>query len=379
MTPSRLRVTDGGERNAPGQASLPTDSADNLLADLLNRAELAGVYVIARFQHRRSRSLLVVNGKLEEVGTSHAMGGGLSVFTPDGYTAFASVDGWGRDRALAALDSAIVSARAAERHRFQTSRAVFSAPRLNERAIIQPPYAYDVLALTDLESRLLDLNATVRGWEAAGRLSVRTSWSQSEVSWRIARSDGSDVSWFRPRAVLAESITAKGDGNATTVGSALSSASAELLLDPALLDRGLVRARIAADRALALLTAPHFPAGNSDLLIDYALAKGLAHEAFGHAAEVDGLRASILGDEQGRFRRGERLASESVSIVDEPFEWDHAWQPFSANGLPRERVTILNRGILDKALADLFGADAAGVRPTGAGRVESYRNVPVPR
>lgn len=365
--------------NLQPSTSFPTDTVDTLLADLLNRAELAGVYLIARFQHGRGRSLLVVNGKLEEVGTSHAMGLGLSVFTADGHTAFASVDGWERERALAALDSAITSARVAARHGFQTSHAVLAAPRLSERAITRPPHPYEVLSLTELEGCLLDLNATVRGWEPAGRLSVRTSWSQSESAWRIVRSDGTDVSWFRPRAVLGQGVTAKGDGKATTVGSSLSSPSAELLLDPALLDRSLLRARIAADRALALLTAPHFPIGNYDLLIDYAMAKGLAHEAFGHAAEVDGLRASILADAQGRFRRGERLASELVTIVDEPFQWDHAWQPFSANGLRRERVTILKRGVLDEALADVFGAEDAGVRPTGAGRVESYRHVPVPR
>lgn len=358
---------------------LPTDSLDELLADLLNRAELAGVYLIARVQHQRGRSMLVVNGRLEEVGTTHAMGIGLSVFTREGYTAFASVDGWGRERALAALESAITSARAAARHGFQRSSAVFTAPQLNERAAVKPPLPYDALSLTELEGRLLDLNAAVRAFDPAGRLRVRTGWSQAESAWRIVRSDGSDVSWFRPRAVLSHSITAASDGRATTVGSALSSASAELLFDEELLERSALRANVAANRALALLTAPRYPPGSYDLLIDYALAKGLAHEAFGHAAEVDGLRASILGDEQGRFRRGEPVAGDMVSIIDEPFQWDHAWQPFSANGLRREPVTILRNGVLDEALADLFGAAEAGVRPTGAGRVESYRHVPVPR
>ena len=61
----------------------------------------------------------------------------------------------------------------------------------------------------------------------------------------------------------------------------------------------------------------HIPAGSFPLVIDYALAKGLAHEAFGHASEADGFRSSILA-ESGRFKVGESVGPDTISIIDEP-------------------------------------------------------------
>ena len=45
-----------------------------------------------------------------------------------------------------------------------------------------------------------------------------------------------------------------------------------------------------------LRSAPYVPSGSYPLVIDYALAKGLAHEAFGHAAESDSYRSSCLAE-----------------------------------------------------------------------------------
>ncbi len=113
----------------------------------------------------------------------------------------------------------------------------------------------------------------------------------------------------------------------------------------------------AATQAQQLLGAPRYAAGSYPLIMDYAMAKGLAHEAFGHAAETDGMRTSILGT-NGVFRSGERMAAPIVSIIDEPLERDHAYQPFSPNGVPRGRATILDHGVLTDALADVFSARA---------------------
>jgi TldD protein len=68
-----------------------------------------------------------------------------------------------------------------------------------------------------------------------------------------------------------------------------------------------------------------------------------------------------------------------VSIVDDTLPGDHAWQPFSPNGLPRLQTTIVDRGRLAEALTDPWSAAEAGMRVSGAERAESYRHAPVPR
>jgi TldD protein len=113
-------------------------------------------------------------------------------------------------------------------------------------------------------------------------------------------------------------------------------------------------------------------------VIDYALAKGLAHEAFGHAAEADGFRSSVLARE-GRYRAGDVVGAAHVSVIDEPVEGDHAWQPFSSNGVPRERAAIVDHGRLADGLSDIWSARAGGVRLTGAARAESFQHAPLPR
>jgi len=138
------------------------------------------------------------------------------------------------------------------------------------------------------------------------------------------------------------------------------------------------RAEKAARLALDLLGAPKFPGGHYKLVIDYALAKGLAHEAFGHAAETDNIESSILG-ENGKFRRGLRVADRRLSIIDGPLEGDYAYQPLSAVGLERQTVRIVDHGVLNTGLADIFSAAQAGVAPTGAERVENFFHLPIAR
>src|SRR4029077_2064553 len=111
-----------------------------------------------------------------------------------------------------------------------------------------------------------------------------------------------------------------------TVAASVASPSPALLDDAATMATFVKRATSAARLAAALPDAPAHPAASFPLVIDYALAKGLAHEAFGHASEADGFRSSILA-EGGKFRRGESVGASHVSIIDEPRAGDHAWQP----------------------------------------------------
>jgi TldD protein len=180
-----------------------------------------------------------------------------------------------------------------------------------------------------------------------------------------------------PRCVLR--VAASSSGNARhTVGTSVSSPHPALYDDPATVATLLARARSASSLAAALPDAPSHPAGSFPLVIDYALAKGLAHEAFGHASEADGFRSSILAKD-GRFRAGDVVGASHVSVVDEPQSGDHAWQPYSASGEKRLRATIVDRGRLADALTDPWSQAGSGARLTNADRAESFRSAPLPR
>jgi TldD protein len=230
--------------------------------------------------------------------------------------------------------------------------------------------------LAEVTRRLIELEAAIQ--ERVAGVAVQVSYRAELDSWRIFRSDGTDV-WFSvPRCTLGMRATSTGERARHGVSAVVFSTSPRLHQDASTIEQYLKRAEAAARLARDLPDAPTHPAGSFPLVIDYALAKGLAHEAFGHASEADAYRSSILAHE-GRFRVGEQVGAEHVSIVDEPLEGDHAWQPYSANGLERERAVLVDHGKLVDGLSDPWTAERGGVRLTGAARAESFHHAPQPR
>lgn len=345
-----------------------------LLHHLLDAAQRQDVYLIARIQRVEGRSVTVVNGRVEGVAATLTQGLGMHVFDRAGHTAFAATDRLSRVHAERALDAAIAGLRAAAAAELERNRAVFEVAPL--RAEVVPPGidALEALSLDQAQALVEEINRATL--ELGHDLKVRTTFHIDRETWRIARSDGTDVRYLLPHGYCANAITAQQNGALHTVTASLARTGYESLREERA--RLMARTANAAETAQRLTTAPRYPAGAYPIVMDYAMAKGLAHEAFGHAAETDGLRTSILGRE-GVFRRGERLAAPGVTIIDEPIIGDHAYQPFSPNGLPRTPATIMRDGVLEEALADLFSARAAGARVIDAARAQHYGAVPVPR
>jgi TldD protein len=314
--------------------------------------------------------------RVESVESAYSAGLGVQVFTFSGHNGFAAIDDPDEERALRAYERAAAAARAAQDAGLEANPSILSVPPETGRVVPQEPYRLDQLTVGEMREHAVSLAGEIV--ENAGDVHVRTSFSLSRADWRIRRSDGTDVSFRIPRSVASVSLTARRNGEAVRTSATATAMSYETLLDDRLREHFLGRARRAAKLALELLDAPSYPPGSYRLLVDFALAKGLAHEAFGHAAETDGLDASILGD-AGRFRVGERFGAKTVSIIDESVDGDNAYQPFSGNGVTRGKAVILDHGVLKTALADVHTAKRAGTPVTGAGRLASFANVPLPR
>lgn len=357
-------------------ADFELDQHTPLIRQLVDEAERRGAYLIARLQRVTRRSLNVANGVTESVAATLSQGIGLQVFDRDGFTAFASTDRIETGAAMQALGAALAGLRAAAAAGLERNPAIFDVGPEQARVVGPARYALDHLSLDALQEHVTAVNREVMALGTG--LKVRTPFATDREEWRVVRSDGTDVAFVIPHGYCYNSVTAQRDGEPHTVSASLARTGYEILLDETDRSTLLRRAQRAAEQAQRLAGAPRYPAGSYPIVMDYAMAKGLAHEAFGHAAETDGLRTSILGA-GGRYRQGEAMAAEIVSIVDEPIPGDHAYQPFSPNGVRRSRATILDHGTLREALADVFSAKAAGVRTIDAARAQGYGNVPVPR
>ncbi len=351
------------------------DSLTPVAEECVRRARARGVGVVWRAQSRRGVAVVVTGGRAEEVSRLETSGIGVHVATEEGRTALGSVDGLEPEPVLDLLERTAELALRAEALGVPPAPGAGARPTraravpqgIGTLASVDPSRAIGVLV--DLEREVAAANPGV---------DVRLGFHAELDAWRILREDGTDVLFAVPRCVLRASLGAGGPRGRHLVSAHAAAPLPSALDDPEWLARFLRRARGAARLAAALPDAPPFPAGSHPMLIDYALAKGLAHEAFGHASEGDGFRTSVLARD-GRFRSGEAVGASHVSVIDEPIPGDHAWQPFSADGEPRLPVVIVDRGRLRDALCDRWSATWGGVPALGSGRAESYRNAPLPR
>ena len=346
-----------------------------LSAEMIRRAERAGVSLIWRAQARRACQTLVRNGKVESATASSSTGHGVHVFTSEGHSVLGSRDDFLPGPAIALLDHLIGAAKQAGRLSLEPAAACPLTP-IKTRAVPAVAPEYDAVDLPAAGKRLIELEQEIRG--AVPGAGIKLSYRTDLDCWRVFRSDGTDVLFAMPRSGLTLFASSNGGEGRNTVGVSLHSSSPGCPWDEAYLTRFMKRALAAARLAMALPDAPDHPAGSFPVVIDYALAKGLAHEAFGHAAEADSYRSSVLAKD-GRFDLGRKVGADHVSIIDEPVEHDHAWQPFSANGVKREKTVIVDHGCLAGGLSDPWSAGPGGVPLSGAGRAESFRNGPIPR
>ena len=348
---------------------------DDAVAAGLEVARRTGLYAILRCQDRRERRLVAADGVVDRASSGVSIGVGVHAFTVEGWAGFASADDCSPGAVRAAVERAGILARAAGERGAVANRAVFELVGVGRRVVVAE---YQRLADTPLDRQtaaLLEAHEAARALPEAP--TVRTSHVVVDDEWRVARSDGTDVSFAVPRARADHSLAVRRSSGPVSTTAKISGADVRALTTRearAALER---RSRHALRGVLDAVDAPPVPTGHYRVVVDYGLAKGLAHEAIGHLCESD-VDTSVFFRE-GRLRLGERVGAPHVSVVDGPVAGDWAYQTVSANGLDRCDCVLVDRGVLVGGLADVFSAGAAGLRSTGACRAGSFRERPVPR
>jgi len=118
-------------------------------------------------------------------------------------------------------------------------------------------------------------------------------------------------------------------------------------------------------------------AGEMEVVMSPGESGILLHEAIGHAFEADFNRkkTSIFSDKMGK-----KVAENFVTIVDDgTLPSDRGSLNFDDEGNPTEKTVLVNNGTLTNYLHDRISAAYYKVRPTGNGRRQDFRNVPIPR
>ncbi|HEX2953229.1 MAG TPA: TldD/PmbA family protein [Bacillota bacterium] len=358
------------------EKTLRLDVYDSVVERMRKIGQESGIGYILRMQDKKETLININNQRTEEISTNSLRGMGIQVFTKEGFSGFASSDQISEENVELLFNRAYALAKKSAEAGGEANQALFQLSPNRQRLIPDLHHPYGSISLGEAERILTEINQLLI--KVDPRLSVRTIHRAVDEEWRIARHDGTDTIFCTPRAFVYNIFTAQDGSETATTYANVPASDLSVLVEPVYRQRIEKRSMKSARLAIDLLTAGKVKSGHYKMVIDYALAKGLAHEAFGHAAETDGMESSILGKD-GRVRVGDKVAAANVNIIDGPLEGDYAYQPISANGIERRTVKIVEKGILRAGLADLFSADAAGVAITGADRIESFHHLPIAR
>ena len=208
----------------------------------------------------------------------------------------------------------------------------------------------------------------------ASVIKVKAYVSQRMQEVQFAASDGTAFHDFRPRTSLSVSIVMERGGQ-TQMGYA----TRKLQMDAEFFSESLLDEviREAIQRTDFLFYASQIEGGEMPVVMAAGSSGILLHEAIGHAFEADFIRT---GDSIFTGKLGKQICNPSISIVDDgTLPNDAGMLRFDDEGIPGQRTVLVNEGKLNSYLYDRISAKHFGVKPTGNGRRESFRCMPIPR
>ncbi len=136
-------------------------------------------------------------------------------------------------------------------------------------------------------------------------------------------------------------------------------------------------ARLAAQRAVNMLSARPAPAGRMTVVMSSEAGGTMVHEACGHGLEAD-LIYHGMSVYAGKL--GEKVASEKVTVIDDAtIAGRYGYIAYDDEGTKAEKTVLIEKGVLKQYMSDLYYAKKLGLKPTGNGRRESYAYKPIPR
>jgi len=205
-------------------------------------------------------------------------------------------------------------------------------------------------------------------------IKVSVSWADSDERVLIATSEGKIVADRRPMSRLMCSVTAQKGDEIQSNGANMAARRGIDWYDDELIQ---TVCKQAVDRTMILFEARRPPAGELPVVLAAGASGILLHEAVGHGMEADfnrkgtSIYATMIGSE---------VAPKEVTIVDSAV---HPHERGALNvddeGNETERTVLVEEGVMRTYLHDRISAKHYGVAPTGSGRRESFRHVPMPR
>lgn len=333
---------------------------------LRNGGDFAEVFA----EDRVNSSARLEDGRVEELTSGRDRGAGIRVImgrdSGDAVTGYAHTTDLSEEGLLAAAEVAAAVARGG---------GGVSGVSLNRQAVTPGPVAVRPEDVPKAQKVAL----LRRGEEAAraagsGIKQVMASVANNRRRILVANSDGLLAEDDATRTRFMVQCVAAGDTGLQTGHEIISATRGWELFDD---HPPEAVGEEAARRALLKLAARPAPSGSLPVVIAAGIGGVLFHEACGH-----GLEADLVDKDASVFagRMGTQVASPLVTIVDDGTpqgEWGHL--AIDDEGHASMHNVLIEGGILAGYMWDHLRAGKHGRGPSGNGRRQSYRHLPMVR
>lgn len=345
------------------------------MLELLEGALAHGDWLELRFHDRKSRSVLVEDGRLEGARSMRHAGVGVRTLV-NGAWGFASTSVLTPE----ALAGAVAAARAAALA--ASKRRATKQPRLPSMSWRNQTYRSPTRAPLDDKSlqEKIELALTTEAKVKRGGKSITSSsvrYSELIDEKLIVTSDGARVRIADTKPELRVTAVAAMEGELQTCtvaegktggfGDLFARKSADEMVEKAV--------KVATD----LLRAGYVEGGKKRVILAPDVVGLLVHEAIGHTVEAD----FVLSGSAAAGKIGERVASELVTLCDSGASEYEAGAGgvvlVDDEGVPAQRVEIIKDGVLRSYLHNRESAARFGVEPTGNARAFEFDNEPLIR
>lgn len=340
-------------------------------------------YAEARYGMKRRATLTFASGKCVGNGTQTSDGWGIRVLV-DGFWGFAATSGNDEADLEYLLSAALDLAAMAKSAGGQRAELAPIEPATGEHAMIGELDPFEV----PLKEKL------ALGDEIHGAMAAVDDFSKSRGMldfhrdrMELVTSDGTEVAQDVGVVGGGYVALAERDGQIARRsyphhgGKDYATAGFEWYSDMRFVDEA---PRTASEASLMLAAVP-CPRTRTTVVVDSAVMGTVLHETVGHATELD----RMIGDERDNFGSSFATpadigsfpyASPAVSVTaDATYPNAAGSYPYDAEGVPAQRLAVIEDGVLVGAMNSRESAAVVGAEPAGTGRAVDWSRIPMAR
>ncbi|MDX9782554.1 MAG: TldD/PmbA family protein [Bacteroidales bacterium] len=326
-----------------------------------------GDYADIYFEHSISNELNLRDSEVNGAGTHIDYGVGIRVINGEGtgyaYTEITTMKEMERAAGVAAAIATSGSGRAVPPE--------IVSPLFKERYKAEIPW--EGISFSDRIPTLAELDSLV--FQADSRVKkVLAKISDSNTKILFFNSDGLLAAEERPMASVAVTCIMQDEGKTENGSSSRSFRKGFEMLSKELVKE---MAEEVVSRTAIQFEAGRPKGGEMPVVMGAGSSGILLHEAIGHAFEADFNRmgTSIFSDKLGK-----KVCSEEISVVDDGTIYANRGSvTFDDEGVESQKTYMVKDGVLNSYLHDRISAKYYNTNPTGNGRRESFRFMPLPR